>query len=127
MSIQCRNTSLVNLFVNTVSSTGNVHLGDHSGAALRSRVLAVARAITNYEENDFLFASYRIFFLPKKTLKPLVTVAFQSRSPLPNIQVGSVKSVGVSSASLLRVGCGGPHVAEARVKDIRFFNDRYIL
>src|SRR4029077_18965253 len=115
MSIQCRNTTVVDLFVNTVSSTGNVQLGDNVDTALKSKILAVAKAITNFEEDEFRFASYPIFFLPKMSLKPCVTVAFQSSSPLPNIQVGAVKVLGVSSASHLRVGCGGPLIAETRV------------
>ncbi len=126
MSIQCRNTTLLSLFVNTVSSTGIVQLGDGDEADLKSKALAVQRAIPNYSDDEFRFASYPLFFLPKKSLRPCVSVNFQSRSPLPNIQVGLVRTLGVSAASLLRVGCGGPLRAESRIEHIRYFNNRVI-
>jgi spore germination protein PE len=124
MSLQCRNTTLGNLFVNSVSSSSIVQLGDNDYSNLSNKVLAVQRAIPNFEDDEYRFASYRIFYLPKLTLQPNVAVAFQSRSPLPNIQVGSVEMLGVTAASYLRVGCGGPLVAESRILDIRHFNNQ---
>jgi spore germination protein PE len=124
MSIQCRCTSLGYLFQNTVSSAAVVQLGDNANTELKSRVLAVARAVTDYYSDEFRFASYSIYFRPNLTLQPNVDVTFQSCSPLSNIQVGSVESIGIAASSLLRVGCGGPLKAKSRIKDIRHFNNR---
>jgi spore germination protein PE len=126
MSIQCRNTTLLRLFVNTVSNSGIVQLGDVNETSQRSKALAIQRAIANYEEDEFHFASYELYYLPKKTLQPCVPVNFQSCSPLPNINIGFVRAVGVSASSILRVGCGGPLRAESRIKHIRQFNNRVI-
>lgn len=123
MGLQCRNTTLGSLFVNSVSSSSIVQLGDNDYSNLSNKVLAVARAIPNFEDDEYRFASYGIYFLPKLTLQPRVAVDFQSRSPLPNIQVGTVYLLGVSASSYLRVGCGGPLKAESRILDIRHFNN----
>jgi spore germination protein PE len=126
MGLQCRNTTLGSLYVNSVSSSSIVQLGDNDFSTLSNKVLAVQRAIPNFEDDEFRFASYRIYFLPKLTLQPCVAVAFQSCSSLPNIQVGTVYLLGVTASSNLRVGCGGPLIAESRIKDIRQFNSRDI-
>lgn len=125
MSTQTRTTILGCMFLNTVSSSSVVEFGDSGEADLTSRVLAIQRAIPNYEEDEFRFAAYPIFFLPKLTLQPCTEVSFHSCSPSP-IQVGSIRSLGVSASSLLRVGCGGPLQAESRIKHIRHFNNRDI-
>ncbi len=126
MSIECRNTAVANLFVNSVSSSSIVQMGDNGYSKLTSRAIAVARAIPNYVDDEFRFAAYPIFFLPRLTPKPCFTVSFQSRSPLSGIRVGSVRTLGVAASSLLRAGCGGPLQAEARIKHIRHFNYRDI-
>jgi spore germination protein PE len=103
-----------------------VQLGDSRKNDLSSKALAIQRAVPNNSEDEYRFASYRIFSLPKLTLLPCATVDFQSQSPLPCLQVGSVRTLGVSASSLLRVGNGGPLQAITRIKHIRHFNDRDI-
>lgn len=128
MSLQSRNTTLNCIFVNTVSTSGMVQFGDNQETNLKSRALAVQRAIANYEDDEFRFASYPIFSLPKLTLEPCVSVSFISCSPQPNanIRVGFVRTLGVSASSLLRVGTSGPIQAESRIKHIRQYNNRDI-
>ncbi|QMV44216.1 spore germination protein GerPE [Cohnella cholangitidis] len=126
MSIQYRCTTLACLFVNTVSSSSTVQLGDGRKNDLTSKALAIQRAVPNNVEDEYRFASYRIFSLPKLTLLPCANVRFQSRSPLPCLEVGSVRTLGVSASSILRVGNTGPLQAVARIKHIRHFNDRGI-
>ncbi|WP_239613795.1 spore germination protein GerPE [Cohnella mopanensis] len=122
MSIEYRSTTLGWLFVNTVSSSGIVHLGDGKNNNLTSKALAIQRAVPNNIEDEFRFASYRIFGLPKLTLLPCGTVDFQSWSSFPSIRVGSVRALGVSASSLLQVGNGGPLQGVSRIKHIRNFN-----
>lgn len=125
MSIQSRNTTLKCLFVNTVSTSGIVQFGDNQETNLKSKALAVQRAIPNYEDDEFRFASYPIFSLPKLTLEPCATVNFTSCSPASNsnFRVGFVRTLGVSASSLLRVGTSGPLQAESRIKHIRQYNN----
>ncbi|WP_256757134.1 spore germination protein GerPE [Cohnella sp. WQ 127256] len=123
MSIQYRCVMLSCLFVNTVSSSGVVQLGDSDKVTQFSRAIAVQRAIPNYEDDEFRFASYPLFLLPKQSLQPCKTVQFQSQSPFPTLQVGFVRTLGVSASSQLRVGNGGPLVAETRIKHIRQYNN----
>jgi spore germination protein PE len=124
MSIQCRCTTLGYLSLNIVSSSGVVQLGDNTNTDLTARVLAVARAVTDFYDDEFRFASYSIFFRPNLTLQPCIDVTFQSCSPVQGIQVDSVDFIGVAASSLLRVGCGGPLQAKSRIMDIRQFNNR---
>lgn len=126
MSIQRRNTLLGNLLLNTVSSAGIVQLGDHVQADLTSHAIAVQRAIPNFMDDEYRFASYSLFTRPILTLQTDVNVIFQSRSPVQEIRVGAVRALGVSSSSLLHAGCGGPLRAETRIKHIRHFNNRDI-
>ncbi|WP_130608115.1 spore germination protein GerPE [Cohnella abietis] len=123
MSLTCRRTTLRCLFVNTVSTSGIVQLGDTCEVSLTSKALAVQRAIPDFQNDEFRFASYSIFTRPKLTLQPCNSVAFNSECPLSNIHVGEVRTLGVSASSILRVGCGGPLQAISRIKHIRQYND----
>ncbi|RKP57202.1 spore germination protein GerPE [Cohnella endophytica] len=123
MTLQCRNANVGWLFVNTVSSAGIVQLGDGEGTTQKSKALAVQSAIPTHEADEFKFAAYPLYYLPKLSLKPCVPVTFRSRSPWPTIQIGSIRTLGVSSSSLLRIGCSGPVEGENRIKDFRQFNN----
>ncbi|MFB9277865.1 spore germination protein GerPE [Cohnella cellulosilytica] len=122
MSYDCRNTTLLRLFVNTVSSSGIVQLGDGGNTEMSSWAIAVQRAVANFEDDEFFFESYPIFYLPKLVPAAEVPVSFKSESPWPTQHVGCVRSLGVSSSSTLRVGCSGPVEGVSRIKHIRHFN-----
>ncbi|MFC4302683.1 spore germination protein GerPE [Cohnella boryungensis] len=122
MSLSCRSVTIATLYVNTVSSSGIVHLGDGEGTDMDSKALAVQQAITNYTEDEFYLESYPLFYLPKLTLKPCSPVRFSSVSPWPTLRVGALYSLGVSSSSILRAGCSGPVQGESRIKHFRYFN-----
>jgi len=125
MTIACRSAAMLGLYVNTVSSSGVTHLGDIRGKTdMASKALAVQKAVPNNEDDEFRFASYALFYKPKLALEENVPVLFRSESPWPTIQVDFVYSLGVSSSSTLRVGCGGPVEGISRIKHIRYFNDR---
>lgn len=126
MTIQGRCTIVGSLFLNTVSSSAIVQLGDHASVQLKSRAIAVQRAIPNFEKDEFRFAAYPIFFREAITLTPCRPIQFQSCPSTSNIRIGAVESLGVSAASYLRAGCGGALSAVSRVKHIRHFNNRDI-
>ncbi|TVY04420.1 spore germination protein GerPE [Cohnella terricola] len=124
MSLQCRTTIVAALYVNTVSSSGTLQLGDGDRTDMKTKALAVQKAIPNFIKDEFRYASYPLFFLPKLTLKqPCVSVNMTSVSPWPTIQVGPVYMLGISSSSIMRVGCGGPLQGSSRIKHIRDFNN----
>ncbi len=122
MSHDCRSTILIRLFVNTVSDAGIVQIGDGENTDMSSRAIAVQRAIANFEDDEFAFESYPIFYLPKLVPEAEVPVDFRSESPWPTLHIGSVRALGVSSSSTLRVGCSGPVQGISRIKHIRHFN-----
>jgi len=127
MTIECRSTTLVTLFVNTVSSSGFLQLGDGGKTGMNSKALAVQKAIPNFEDDEFHFESYPLYYLPKLVpTNGAVPVEFRSESPWPTLQVGCIYALGVSSSSTFRVGCSGPVQGESRIKHIRYFNDRVI-
>lgn len=126
MSIQCRCTKLGSLFVNTISQSAIVQLGDSDSVKLTTRALAVQRAIPDSKADEFRFASYPIFFRPPFTIQLPPVTTFNSNSPLAEIRIDSVETLGVAASSYLRVGCGGPLKGETRIKHIRHFNDRDI-
>ncbi|MFC5467921.1 spore germination protein GerPE [Cohnella suwonensis] len=124
MSIGPRASIIGCVFVNTVSSSGIVQFGDGGASTLRTKALAVQRKISNYADDEFKFESYPLFYMPRLRLEPCDEVAFDSRSTdCPDIRVGWMYMLGVSSSSLLRAGSGGPVDAESRIKNIRHFND----
>jgi len=121
---QVRNTFIGCLFLNTVSLSGILQLGDSARVSLTSKAIAVQKAIPTFEDDEFRFAQFSIFFLPKLTLHPCVTASLQMDSPLPaDIHIRSIRALAVSSASLFRVGCGGPLQAESRIMHIRNYNN----
>ncbi|MFC4599230.1 spore germination protein GerPE [Cohnella hongkongensis] len=123
MSYDCRSTTLLSLFVNTVSASGVVHLGDGGETNMASWAIAVQRAIANVKEDEFFFASYPLFYLPELVPEARPQVAFRSESPWPTLQIGSIRTFGVSSSSILRAGCSGPVRGVSRIKHIRHFNN----
>jgi len=122
MNHDCRSTVLFSLFVNTVSSSGIVQLGDGDNTDMTSQALAVQRAVANVQKDEFFFESYPLFYLPKLVPGAQVPVRFTSDSPFPVLRVGCIYSLGVSSSSTLRVGCSGPVQGISRIKHIRNFN-----
>ncbi|WP_139787268.1 spore germination protein GerPE [Cohnella massiliensis] len=125
--IACRTSVVKRVFVNTVSQAGIVQFGDTKRQSdQRNRGIAVQRAVPNFEGDEVKFASYPLFFLPRPKPGEPLDVAVTTASDDGAIRVGRVSVLGVSTSSIFRVGCGGPHDALARVLHIRHFNDRVI-
>lgn len=121
--LQSRNITIRSLFLNTISQSAVVQLGDHANAQLKSRAIAVQRAIPDSVADEFRFASYPIFFRDPLVLKPCRPLQFQTLHTASGIRVGTIESLGVSSSSYLRAGTGGTLSAVSRVKHIRQFNN----
>jgi len=110
------------LFVNTVSQASALQCGDNRVSNLRSRAIAVQRAIPNYVKDEARFASYALFTLPRLRLRTCAEVDFVAVDRCPSIDIGSVASLGVSASSVLRIGVTERVAAETRILHIRHFN-----
>ncbi len=117
-----RTTRILSIALNTVGSSSIAQFGDNKQADLKSRAIAVQRAIPNYEQDEARFASYGLFARPLLQLNTGLTVETRmDRSP-PDIEIGCIDVTALASSALLRAGCGGPHAAQTRVLHIRHFN-----
>jgi spore germination protein PE len=126
MNVELRIVRVENVFWNTVSYSSVLQFGDNGGSDLKSWNIAVQRAVSNWEEDAFRFASYSLFSRPELRLLGNADVRFTSASGVAGISVRSVRSLGASSSSVVRFGCGDSLRAESRIKHIRHFNDRDI-
>ncbi|WEK55571.1 MAG: spore germination protein GerPE [Candidatus Cohnella colombiensis] len=120
-----RTTRIHNLVINIVSSSAVTQFGDNEGTTLHSRVLAVQEALANYEADEYRYASYRIFTLPKHRLEPTPNVSFRIVACQPEIEIGFVRILGLSSSSNFRAGTGGPFQATSRILHIRQYQHNH--
>ena len=110
----------------TVVSAGlasAVRFGDLATFTPVSRALAVARELDHRSGGDVYFASYPIFarkppYLPPVGLEPAAISGIGSGTA---IDVGSVRVVSVTGASMVQAGTIGTAVADTRIKHFRQF------
>lgn len=122
MSVEKRCSRVGCVFINSVSLASVAQFGDNCNTELKSRALAVQRAVTDFRYDEARFASYGLFFRPELRLSGCTDVRFRSRSDGSSICVRSLYALAASAASLIRFGTGESHRAVARVKHIRQFN-----
>lgn len=123
MTKPTRGTKIGRLFVNTVGTSSVAHLGDNGGSTdLKSRAIAVQRAVPEFDHDETRFAAYKLFTRPVYQLETGINVELRTEGCAPDIRIGCIDVTALSSASLLRAGCGGPLSATARIKHIRQFN-----
>ncbi|WP_027085097.1 spore germination protein GerPE [Cohnella panacarvi] len=119
-----RTTRIVSIALNTVGSSSVAQFGDNNATNLKSRAIAVQRAVANNDEGDDVrFASYGLFTRPLLQLHTGITVGTRIDRPSPDIEIGCIDVTALSSSALLRAGCGGPLTAQTRVLHIRHFNN----
>lgn len=117
-----RTTKIVTIFLNTIGSSSVAQFGDNGETKLKSRAIAVQRAIPTYEQDEARFASYDIFTRPLLQLNTGLAVEFRTDDSPPDIEIGCIDVTALSSSALLRAGCSGPLTAETRILNIRHFN-----
>ncbi|MDG0813229.1 spore germination protein GerPE [Cohnella rhizosphaerae] len=106
--------------VNTISNAGVLEIGDNrDGAKLNSRVLAVQRSLATFGSDEFRFEFYALFARPLPAAPPPSGTSAFFFSACAPIEIGIVDVTGVSAASHVRIGCGGPETAETRIVNIR--------
>ncbi|MCC3373355.1 spore germination protein GerPE [Cohnella sp. REN36] len=123
MSLSCRESRVKDVFINTVSQASILHFGDVKGRTdLFNRVLAIQRAVANFESNELPFTAYSLFYRPILLPMPRQDVSFSASADSSFIEVGDIQVTALSNSALARFGCSGPLTGEARIVNIRHFN-----
>ncbi|MBB6673400.1 spore germination protein GerPE [Cohnella nanjingensis] len=122
MSLTCRESRVRNVYFNTVSQASVLQFGDDNGTTdLFNRVIAIQRAIADFESNELPFSAYSLYYRPILLPAPQEEVSFSSTA-WGDIEIGDVQVIGLSNSALTRFGCSGPLTAETRIVNIRHFN-----
>ncbi|MFC3800148.1 spore germination protein GerPE [Cohnella sp. GCM10012308] len=116
----CRVSAVGFVDVNTISNAGILEIGDNrDGAKLTSRVLAVQRSLATFGNDEFRYEFYSLFTRPLPIAPPPSgPPAFFFSASAP-IEIGILDITGISAASHVRIGCGGPETAATRIVNIR--------
>lgn len=123
MTRTSRVTKIGWLVQTSMDTASMIHFGDNGTTRLKSRAIAVQRAVTRFDRDETRFAAYSLFSRAPLELDTGTEVAFEKRDCAPSISIGWVRNLGLSAASLLRAGESGPFVAETYLLQIRQFND----
>jgi hypothetical protein len=83
--------------------------------------LAVQRTYADFGRDDAQFASYPLFYRRPVLPPPGPPVAMTAVSRIPVQSVAGLRVTALSTGSLIRVGCGGPLLAQSKIKHIRQF------
>jgi hypothetical protein len=117
-----RRSVVSDIKLNVVSFGSVVQFGDNDRTELRTRIIAIQRAVANFPGDLARLASYPLFFLPLPQFKSNANLTMSRVSDCPDIEVGSIHSIGVAQASCLRIGTGRELRAETRIVNIRNYN-----
>lgn len=110
-----------NLYMNTVSSSSTVHIGDNVNTALSNTVFAVQREVPFFYGNEGSFAAYPFYQRPFPIPQPPEPVAMCIDNWGSYIRVGNVRVMGIAAASVLQIGSNRLNTSESRIKDTRQF------
>jgi spore germination protein PE len=114
-----RTSCVDQIYVNTISFSSFLQIGDSSIINGFSRALAVQRETDTFYSNEGNFSAYRVFSKPIPFTPVHEPFSYQTFNDHPIIKVGKIDVLGISSSSLLHVG-NSKHISmEARVKHIR--------
>ncbi|MBD0382436.1 spore germination protein GerPE [Paenibacillus sedimenti] len=110
-----------NVYINDVSSSSTVHIGDHVSTTLRSRALAVQREVPYFYGNEGNFDVYPFYRRPFPVPQPPEPFTMSVDNWGSVIRVGGIRIIAVSSSSLLQVGSNCDSRSETRIKHFRQF------
>jgi len=123
MKPSLRRTDIGRVYLNTVGTASVAHFGDNGATRLKSRAIAVQRAIALYDHDETRFAAYSLFAREPLELDTGLEVAFDKAPCEPDLRIGCLKVIALASSSLLRAGTSGPLVSQTWIKHIRQFNN----
>lgn len=114
-----RKTAVGELSVVSMENTCVVEIGDSEQLSPLSRALAVQRERAIYRVDEFNLEDYSLFRRPVDHPAATETILIRRNRQQPDIRVGSIRMIALSSASVVQLGSGRNLHAEARVKHIR--------
>lgn len=117
-----RTSVIHDLFINSLSNSSIVQMGDSYKLLPVSRVLAIQREKQLFYSNELNFYDYEIFqqqlpitpFIKKIKQKPM--------NKHPYIKVNKMKVLAISTASIIHIGNCEQIQLDVRVKNIRHLN-----
>lgn len=112
------------IYVNSVSFSSILEIGDSNKITPTSSALAVQREVPIFFTNEGSFSAYPIFSreLPSVTINEAINMTVWNQSPI--IKVGTIKVTGVSSSGVMHIGSTNIIDAKSRVKHIRKLLDK---
>lgn len=107
------------IYVNAVSFSSILEIGDSKKITPVSQALAVQREVPVFFTNEGNFSKYPFFSeeLPKVKVTETVNMNVFNQNPI--IKVDSIRVTGVSSAAVMQVGSTETIHSESKVKHIR--------
>ncbi|HZG57118.1 spore germination protein GerPE [Paenibacillus sp.] len=114
-----RSSIVAEVYVNSVSSSSIVLIGDGRRIDARSRAIAVKREIPVYLGDEGDFGHYPLFGAAIPAPPELPAPADAAVRQEGAIRVGRLTVLAVSSASVLQLGSTGDVKGEARAKQFR--------
>ncbi|KQX60783.1 MULTISPECIES: spore germination protein GerPE [unclassified Paenibacillus] len=110
-----------NVYINDLSSSSIMHVGDNINTALKTRVFAVQREVPFYYGNEGSFKAYPFYQRPFPIPQPHEPFTMCVDNLGSFIRVQNIRILGVSSSSILQIGCNRITSGETRIKNIRQF------
>lgn len=107
------------IYVNSVSFSSILEIGDSKKITPVSQALAVQREVPLFFTNEGDFSQYPIFSRELPKVKVAETVNMKVINQNPVIKVDSIKVIGVSSAAVMQIGSTETIHTESKVKHIR--------
>ncbi len=107
------------IYVNSVSFSSILEIGDSKKITPVSQALAVQREVPLFFTNEGDFSQYPLFSRELPKVKVTETVNMEIFNQNPVIKVDSIKVNGVSSAAVMQIGSTGTIHTESKVKHIR--------
>ncbi|MGN7296843.1 spore germination protein GerPE [Fredinandcohnia aciditolerans] len=107
------------IYVNSVSFSSILEIGDSKKITPVSQALAVQREVPLFFTNEGDFSQYPIFSRKLPIVKVTESVNMEIFNQNPVIKVNSIKVTGVSSAAVMQIGSTETIHTESKVKHIR--------
>lgn len=109
------------VYMNDVSSSSAVHIGDNFRTTLVSQALAVQREVPYYSGNEGSLAPFPFYRRPIPLPQPGEPVHMSVNNWGSCIRVGVIRILGVSSSAALHIGSNRCVEAVSRIKHFRQF------
>ncbi|MFC4322320.1 spore germination protein GerPE [Litchfieldia salsa] len=112
------------IYVNSVSFSSVLQIGDSSHITPVTQALAVKREYPLFFSNEGNFNEYSVFTRPIPAVSIEESFNMATFNEKPNIKVNTIRVTGASASSVIHIGSTNNIRAEARIKHIRQLLDQ---